>query len=197
MGLIFDILSSINNPQQQGNVEQLSTLLNGVTQLAGSQGLNTEMTQSLLSNVGSLLRGVLKDKAGTLGTGELENLVGQASNDNIIGNLVGQLAGGSGIGNLLGQVFGGNAALESLFNEDSQQSMANTLAQRTGLSGSMVKSLLPALLPLVLGLLKMGSAKPGSAPTKNGVLTAFLDSDRDGDVDLGDAFKFGMRFLNP
>jgi hypothetical protein len=197
MGLIFDILSSINNPQQQGNVEQLSTLLQGVSQLAGSQGMNTEDTQSLLSHAGSLLRGVLRDKAGTLGTGELENLVGQASNDNIIGNLVGQLAGGSGVGNLLGQVFGGNAALQSLFNDDAQQEMANTLAQRTGLSASMLKSLLPALLPLVLGLLKMGSAKAGAAPTKNGVLSAFLDSDRDGDVDFGDVFKFGMRFLNP
>ena len=43
----------------------------------------------------------------------------------------------------------------------------------------------------------MGSGKHGGVPTKNGILNAFLDSDRDGDVDLGDAFKFGMRFLNP
>ncbi|MEY3827810.1 MAG: hypothetical protein RLZZ148_2631 [Cyanobacteriota bacterium] len=101
------------------------------------------------------------------------------------------------MGNLLGKVLGGNAALESLFPDGVQEQISQTVAQRSGLGPSVIKSLLPALLPIVLGLLKMGSGKQGGLPTKNGILNAFLDSDRDGDVDLGDAFKFGMRFLNP
>ncbi|MEY3827811.1 MAG: hypothetical protein RLZZ148_2632 [Cyanobacteriota bacterium] len=54
MGLVFDILSSINNPQQQGSVDQLSTLLGGVSKLAATQGLDANGTQSLLSNVEAL-----------------------------------------------------------------------------------------------------------------------------------------------
>ena len=197
MGLVFDILSSINNPQQQGSVDQLSTLLGGVSKLAATQGLDANGTQSLLSNVGGVVRSLLKDKAATTGTGDLENLIGQAASDNVLGNLVGQLAGGTGVGNLLGKVLGGNAALESLFPDGVQEQISQTVAQRSGLGPSVIKSLLPALLPIVLGLLKMGSGKQGGLPTKNGILNAFLDSDRDGDVDLGDAFKFGMLFLNP
>jgi len=197
MGLIFDVLSSINNPQQQGSVDQLSTLLGGVSKLAATQGLDANGTQSLLSNVGGVVRSLLKDKAATTGTGDLENLIGQAASDNVLGNLVGQLAGGTGVGNLLGKVLGGNAALESLFPDGVQEQISQTVAQRSGLGPSVIKSLLPALLPIVLGLLKMGSGKHGGVPTKNGILNAFLDSDRDGDVDLGYAFKFGMRFLNP
>ena len=197
MGLVFDILSSINNPQQQGSVDQLSTLLGGVSKLAATQGLDANGTQSLLSNVGGVVRSLLKDKAAKTGTGDLENLIGQAASDNVLGNLVGQLAGGTGVGNLLGKVLGGNAALESLFPDGVQEQISQTVAQRSGLGPSVIKSLLPALLPIVLGLLKMGSGKQGGLPTKNGILNAFLDSDRDGDVDLGDAFKFGMRFLNP
>jgi hypothetical protein len=41
----------------------------------------------------------------------------------------------------------------------------------------------------------LGAPTPGSIGT-NPLLTGFLDGDKDGDVDLGDVFKFATRFLN-
>jgi hypothetical protein len=54
----------------------------------------------------------------------------------------------------------------------------------------------------VLSLLKQGSPQPvagGSTSNTTGantVLNGFLDSDGDGDVDIGDAMSMAGRFLN-
>jgi len=42
----------------------------------------------------------------------------------------------------------------------------------------------------------MGASTSGVGGS-NSLLNTFLDSDRDGDTDLGDVFKFANRFLNP
>jgi hypothetical protein len=68
------------------------------------------------------------------------------------------------------------------------------LTQQTGLSANSATELLSSLLPLLLKFLNLGAATPGSLG-KNPVLASFLDSDHDGDVDLGDAFKFASRFV--
>jgi hypothetical protein len=47
MSLFFDVLSSINNPNQQGSVDQLGSVFNSVQQLASSQGMNTDQMSSL------------------------------------------------------------------------------------------------------------------------------------------------------
>jgi hypothetical protein len=171
MGLFFDVLSAINNPNQQGSVDQLSSIVNTINQATG--GVDTATTQTAMSALTGVLRSTLKQQTAT-GTGGLESMLSQFTG-----------SGNTGLG-----------MLSSVFTPQLQQQIAQTVAQKTGLSTSIVQTMLPGLVTAALGFLKMGSSKPGSTAS-NTVLASFLDSNRDGDVDLGDAFKFANRFLNP
>jgi len=53
--------------------------------------------------------------------------------------------------------------------------------------------LVGSLAPLLLKFLNLGSSSQGVG--SNPILTTFLDSNHDGNVDLGDALKFAGRFL--
>jgi hypothetical protein len=170
MSLFFDVLSSINNPNQQGSIEQLGSVTQSLQQLAATQGLSSSQMSGLLTALGPAL---LQQK-GLLGNGQL-------------GGLMGQLAGAGA----------GASALQSAIPPQIQQQIAQVVAQKTGLSPSLIQSLLPQVLPAVLGLLGMGATKPGVGGGDNPLLSAFLDSDRSGSTDLGDVFKFADRFLNP
>ncbi|WAL58104.1 DUF937 domain-containing protein [Thermocoleostomius sinensis] len=171
MGLFFDVLSAINNPNQQGSVDQLSSIVNTINQT--TSGVDSATTQTALSALTGGLRSMLKQQPKT-GPGGLESMLSQFTG-----------SGSSGLG-----------MLSSVLSPQMQQQLAQTVAQKTGLSANMVQSMLPGLITAALGFLKMGSGKPGSTAS-NTVLSSFLDGNRDGDVDLGDAFKFATRFLNP
>jgi Bacterial protein of unknown function (DUF937) len=190
MGLFYDVLSSINNPNLQGNVNTLETLTQTIQQVAGNNGIDAATTQSMMSTVGNYLRSALKDQQGSVGNQQLENLINQASGDNVLGGLLG------GLGGLAGGT-ASTAVLQSLIPASVQQQIVNGIAQKTGLKAEMIQGILPVLIPAVLGLLKMGAPTAGGLPGRNPLLSAFLDGDRDGDVDLGDAFKFASRFLSP
>lgn len=173
MGLFFDVLSAINNPNQQANVSQLESITQSIQQAASTQGIDASKTQSLMSALGGLIRPALKQQQTVMGGSQLETLLARL--------------GGSGASTI---------AMTSLFPPQIQQQMIQTIAQKTGLSPNMLQSLIPVLVPAVLGLLNMGSTKPG-IDGGNPLLSAFLDGDQDGDTDLGDVFKFASRFLNP
>ncbi|NJO42154.1 MAG: hypothetical protein HC769_25590 [Cyanobacteria bacterium CRU_2_1] len=171
MGLFYEVLSAINNPNQPASTDQLSLILNTVQQVAGSRGLSPATTQTLMSVLGGHVRSALQQQRMTSGGSQLETMLSQ---------------------------FGGTDAtmglLQSLFTPQQQQQMLQDTVQRTGISADTVKAILPTLLPAVLNLLKMGSA---GSQGSNTILSAFLDSDKDGDADLGDAMVFANRFLNP
>lgn len=193
MGLFFDVLSAINNPNQTASVDQLSGVMNSLQQAASSNGVNPATMQNALSGLGSALRPALQQQASA--PGGLGGLVGQLA----------QAAGGAGgAGNFgagdLGSLAagaGGLGALSSLLTPELQQQLIQAVTQKSGMNAGMVQAMLPALLPAVMQFLNMGSGKPGSGLTSNPLLQSFLDSDRDQDVDLGDAFRFASRFLNP
>lgn len=170
MGLFFDVLSSINNPSQQGNVSQLESVASSIQKLASTRGMDDSKTQSLLSAMGGFLQPALQQQQQTMGAGSL-------------GSLVGQLGAGAP----------GASALTALLPPQMQQQMVQNIAQKTGLSPNMLQSALPVLVPAVMGLLHMGASKPGTNGG-NPLLGAFLDSSQ-GNTDLGDAFKFATRFL--
>jgi hypothetical protein len=173
MSLFFDVLSSINNPNQQGSIDQLSSVVNSVQELAGSQGLNNDQVGSLLNALGGALQPALKQQASTIGPGQLEGLLGKL--------------GGAG----------GAAALASAIPPQLQEQLIQTVAQKSGLNAGLIQSLLPQLLPVVVGLLGLGAAKPGSAGGGNPLLGAFLNAGAPGTTDLGTVVKFANRFLNP
>jgi hypothetical protein len=176
MGMFFDVLSAINNPNQQANVSQLESITNSIQQVATSQGIDASKTQSLMSALGGFLRPALRQQQAAMGSNQLEGLLGRL---------------GTGAGTAAGMT-----ALSSLFPPQMQQQMIQAVAQKTGLSPNMLQGAMPILIPAVLGLLNMGANKPGTGGG-NPLLKSFMDSDRDGDVDLGDVFKFSTRFLSP
>ncbi|OKH40575.1 DUF937 domain-containing protein [[Phormidium ambiguum] IAM M-71] len=173
MGLFFDILSSINNPNQQGNVAQLESIMNTVNQLSATYGIDASQIQTVMSSVGNLIRPVLQQNTSLTGGG----------GDNLLGQFMG--AGGSAI------------ALQSLLTPEIQQQMVQVINQTTGLSPNQIQAALPTLISTVMSLLNMGASKPGIQGGGNPLLNAFLDADKDGDADLGDVMKYAGRFLNP
>jgi hypothetical protein len=171
MGLFFEMLSAINNPAQQGSVDQLRTVMNSAQQLGGGR-IDPSTLQTVLSTVGGLIRPALQQQ--------------RLGGENPLGNLVGQVAGAGA----------GSGALQSLLNPQLQEQLVQGIAQKTGLDASTLQTMLPGILSAVTGFLNLGAGTPGGQGT-NPVLNTFLDSDKDGDVDLGDVFKFASRFLNP
>ncbi|NJP11340.1 MAG: DUF937 domain-containing protein [Leptolyngbyaceae cyanobacterium RU_5_1] len=173
MGLFFDVLSAINNPDQQGSVAQLESVTNSIQQLATEHGIQPSQLQMVMSALGGALRPALQQQQSTVG-------------GNPLGNLMGQVAG-AGMG---------SSMLQSLLSPELQQQISQTIAQRIGISPDVIQSVLPTLIPAVISLLNMGASQSG-VQGSNPLLSAFLDGDRDGDTDLGDVFKFANRFLNP
>jgi hypothetical protein len=201
MGLFFDVLSAVNNPNQQASVGQLGSLLTSVQQVSQQTGLDTGTAQNVMSALGGALRPVLQQQSTQMGGQQLAGMLSQfaGGGNNPLGGMLGQAASGNPLGGMLGQAATtamGGGALQSLIPAQMQQQVAQTVAQKTGLDATMVQSLLPTLIPVVLGFLNLGANKPGVSGG-NPLLSAFLDSDRDGDADLGDVMKFATRFLNP
>ncbi|MBD2302392.1 DUF937 domain-containing protein [Nostoc sp. FACHB-190] len=78
-------------------------------------------------------------------------------------------------------------AVDSLFSGEMQQQVAEAVAQRTGLDAGTIQQLLPSIVPVVLNFLQSSGS--------NSVLNAFLDADRDGDVDITDAIRLASQYL--
>ncbi|MBR8828116.1 MAG: DUF937 domain-containing protein [Gomphosphaeria aponina SAG 52.96 = DSM 107014] len=171
MGLFFDLLSSINNPEQEGSVDQLSTVMNSVQQFTDSEGVDSSTMETVFSALGGSLRPVLQQQGDAGGAGMLGNLIAQVSGNNSV-------------------------ALNSLCPPQMQQQMIQVITQHSGLDSGMIQKMLPMLLPAVFSLLNMGKGKPGTN-MGNPLLNAFLNSDRDQDTNLGNVFKFANRFLHP
>lgn len=177
MGMFYEILSSINNPNQQGSVEQLASVVNSVQTLSQSSGIDPATMQTVLSSVGGVLRPALQQPGGLGG----------------LGNLVGQLAGGNTAGGLSG--LSNLSNLMSMVPPQLQQQIVQVVAEKTGMDANAIAPMLPGILNAVMGFLNMGASAPG-ATGSNPVLSAFLDGNNDG-MDLGDVLNFAGRFLNP
>lgn len=172
MGLFFEVLSAINNPNQQGSVAQLENITTTIQKVAADRGIESSRLQSILSVMGGFIRPALQ-----------QNLAGGSLSPNLMGDRV------AGAGATA-------SAIQSLFPPQLQQQIIQEVAQKTGINASTLQGMLPSLLPAVMGILGMGASTSGAGGS-NSLLNAFLDSDRDGDTDLGDVFKFANRFLNP
>jgi len=170
MGLFDQIVSAINNPNQQANPDQLGGILQAVEQLSRGQGTSPATTQTALSVVSRYVRSALQQK--------------QTSGDQAE-RIVNRYSGTTP----------NPQAVQDLFTPDQQQQVVQDTASRTGLSSSAIQAMLPLLVPLVLNLLQSGSSTQSSGRGTNSVLNAFLDSDRDGAVDLGDVMGLASQYL--
>jgi hypothetical protein len=172
MGLFDQVVSALNNPNQEASSDQLGSILSVVGQLSGNQGLDAASTQTLLSVVGQHVRGALNEKRQTGGQGLAESLVTQFS---------GTQANPDAVANL--------------FSQREQTATVQDAASKTGIDPQTIQALLPLLIPVVLKFLQQGNTTQ-TAAGGNSVLSTFLDSDGDGDTDIGDAISIAGRFLN-
>ncbi len=172
MGLFDQILSAIDNPNQQASPSQLGGILSAVEQLSGNHGVDAGTTELAMSVLGSYVRSALQDVRSQSGDAQAQQVVNQFSGTNP-----------------------NPQAVQSLFGNNQLTQIVQDIAQRTGLNNSTVQAMIPILVPLVLNLLQTGSNTQNPAPGGNSVLNAFLDADGDGDVDITDTISMASRFL--
>jgi hypothetical protein len=152
MGLFDQILSAIDNPDQQASPNQLGGILGAVEQLSGNQGVDAGTTQLAMSVLGGYVRSALQDVRSNSGDAQAQEIVNEFSGTNPNPQAVQSLFGG------------------------------NQLTQ--------------IVQDIVLNLLQTGSNAQNPTQGGNPVLSAFLDSDGDGDVDITDTISMASRFLN-
>lgn len=165
MGLFDQILGAVAGGAGQQNSE-MGTIMNVVSQLSGTHGVDPNMMNGLLSAVAGQAQTALQSHPNPMQA--VADLQGTEHNP---------------------------AAVNALFGGQQAQ-VAQSVAQQTGLSASAITAMLPTLLPVVMGMLHQGGgggqAQPGQG---NPLLNAFLDSDHDGDTDISDMLNLAGRFF--
>lgn len=181
MGMFFDVLSAINNPNQEASIDKLSEVTGSLNEITSNTDLDPSAMEGVLSSLGGVLSSHLKDesqKDGNFLDGIMDKFTGGDDNP---------LTGG---GNPL------TGGIQSMISNQMEDQIIRAVAAKTGLNTSMLQGVVPRLLPAVMGLLRMGKTTPGAVgESGNPLLKSFLDGD--GGADLGNVFKFANRFLNP
>ncbi|MBT9311646.1 DUF937 domain-containing protein [Leptothoe kymatousa] len=170
MGIFDQVMGAIQDPNREASFGQLGQLVSMAQQVAQANNANSSTTQQAASVVGGFVQSALREKQQSQGLDAVLDLVQQGTTD------------GAGV-------------LPKLFSPDQQGNVAAAVAQKTGLDAAQVQAMLPMVIPIVMKFLNQGSAKPGSQAQGNPLVTAFLDGDGDGDVDMGDMLKMAGKFL--
>lgn len=194
----------------------MSGIMDMITQQLGSSmvdqmaakvgGDNDGVKRAAAMAVPMIMAALKRNSNSRSGAESLAKALDKGHNDGgILGNL-GSLLGGSSMqngGKILGHVFGGK-----------QDNMAQQLGKATGLGGKGAGDLMSMLAPMVMGALGKAKAQSGSGvsglqdllrnetqsiqkrqPKQSSMIESLLDSDGDGDVDLGDILKKGSGLL--
>ncbi|MEB3337912.1 MAG: hypothetical protein VKJ46_10640 [Leptolyngbyaceae bacterium] len=169
MSLFDQVLGALENPEQQANPDQLSGILTTADQVGSSYGADSGTTQSVLSLVGNYVKSALLQKQMTGGQWEAQAIVNRFSGTTA-----------------------DPQAVQTLLPPNVQEQLIDEASQRTGLNPTIIQSMLPVLIPLVLNFLRSGNTH--SAQAGNPVLDSFLNpNDNEG---IGDAIGFIGRFFN-
>ena len=172
MGLFNNIIGAINNPNQEGSSNQLSSILDTVQQLSSNQEGTTDLTQAAMGILGGHVRSALQQKREESGSTGVEEIINQ-------------FAGTTP----------NNDAVTSLFSSNQISNIIQSISEKTGFDVSKIQSLIPTLVPVILNLLKTGNGTQNPEQGSNNVLNSFLDADGDGDVDIADFMGMASRFL--
>ena len=173
MGLFDQIINALDNSNQEASSGQMATILSTMQQVSDSYGADPSTVQSVLSIVGNYVRTALQQKRSTDGNAEAQAVVNQYSG-----------------------TYPNPQAVHNLFSPNQEEQIATDAAQQTGLNVGTIQEMLPILVPLVLNLLQTGTGTQNPQGGANPVLSAFLDADRDGDVDIADAMQMAGRYLS-
>ncbi|NEQ48968.1 MAG: DUF937 domain-containing protein [Leptolyngbya sp. SIO3F4] len=170
MGIFDQVMGAIQDPNREASIGQLGQIVSMAQQVAQSNNANSSTTEQAASVLGGFVQSALREKQQTQGLDAVLDLVTQGTTD------------GAGV-------------LPKLFSPDQQNEIAATISQKTGLDATQVVAMLPMVLPIVMQFLNQGAAKTGTQAQGNPLVTAFLDGDGDGDVDMGDMLKMAGKFL--
>lgn len=170
MGIFDQVMGAIQDPNREASIGQLGQIVSMAQQVAQASNANSSTTQQAASVVGSFVQSALKEKQQSQGLDAVLDLVQQGTTD------------GAGV-------------LPKLFSPDQQSAIATTVSEKTGLDADQVIAMLPMVIPIVMKFLNQGAAKTGTQAQGNPLVTAFLDGDGDGDVDMGDVLKMAGRFM--
>lgn len=182
MSLLNLIVNAIDNPEQEASADQLINIAKTLEKAGDNTETSIPVLESAMSILGKHTKSVLQEKRNEEGEASVEELVNQ---------------------------YGGNhtnsEAVSTIFSNDQLSRILAEISARTGINQNTLKSLIPLLLPLVLNLLKTGNQRPNypmsnqpNSPQnqgQNSVLSGFLDTDRDGDVDIMDALSLARQYL--
>ena len=170
MGLFDKVMSAMGNSNEAATSGQLASILSTVQQVSSSYGTNPSTTQALLSIVGNHVRGALQQKRSSEGNEQAQAYVNQFSGS-----------------------YPNPSAVHGLFSRNQEENLTRDASQRTGLNIGTIQQMLPILVPIVLNLLQTGTRSQNPRGGGNPVLNAFLDADRDGDVDIADIMHHASR----
>jgi hypothetical protein len=168
MSLFDQILGAVNNPEQQGSMDQLGSLVNMAQQVSGQNGMDPAMMQTVMSMLGGTVQSGLQQHSESNGVDATQNLV--------------QQLGASATAH--------PEMIASFIPPEIQQQICGAIAQRTGLDAGLVQGMLPSLIPVAMNMLQGGASQSG-----NPLLNMFLDKNHDGQLDMGDAMGLAMQFM--
>jgi hypothetical protein len=175
MGLFDQVMKAVADPSRQASASQLTNILGAAKQIGQQNNADSDTMQQAMSVIGGFVRTSLNEKRKAEGDDAAQALIEQGAAN-------------------------GAAVIPQLFNNAQMTEMVAAVAQKTNLNTNQVQGILPMVLPLVMQFLNTGSRKqgaPGAAPAtgKNPILTAFLDGDGDGDIDMGDMMGMAGKFM--
>ncbi|MEO1445535.1 MAG: DUF937 domain-containing protein [Cyanobacteria bacterium J06635_11] len=172
MGLFDQVMKAVADPSRQANVGQLTSILGAAKQVGQQNNADSDTMQQAMSVIGGFVRSSLNDKRKSEGDSAAQALIEQGAAN-------------------------GAAVIPQLFNNSQLTEMVSAVTDKTSLNANQVQGILPMVLPLVMQFLSAGNKKGGAAPAtdSNPILTAFLDGDGDGDVDMGDMLSMAGKFM--
>ncbi len=171
MGLFDQVMKAVADPSRKASASQLTDILGAAKQVGQQNNADSDTMQQAMSVIGSFVRSSLQEKRQTQGDGAAQALIEQGAAN-------------------------GAAVIPQLFNSAQLTEMISAVTQKTSLNTNQVQGILPMVLPLVMRFLSTGDQKQGAPATGNNpILTAFLDGDGDGDVDMGDMMGMAGKFM--
>ena len=171
MGLFDQVMKAVADPSRQASAGGLTSILGAAKQVGQQNNADSDTMQQAMSVIGGFVRSSLKDKRQSDGSAAAQALLEEGAAN-------------------------GASVLPKLFNHSQMTEMISAVTQKTSLNTNQVQGILPMVLPLVMQFLSTGNKKGGAAATdSNPILTAFLDGDGDGDVDMGDMLGMAGKFM--
>lgn len=180
----------------------LETLLSSqggglVTQIAKNFGLDENAAKNVIAQVvPAMSRGIQKNSSNEQGLEDLLGALNKGKHERYLDNpeVLAEPAAAEEGNSILGHIFG---------NKDVSRNVAGHAAQQTGISSGIIKKILPIVAAAAMGALTKKSAAggllgaalgAGGGSKAIGMLSSFLDADKDGSI-ADDLLNLARKFF--